>query len=612
MQLRFLRITGPSVTPAEIEFGPGLNVIYGGSNTGKSHIMRLVDYVLGAGRPPEPITEQARYDLVHLGIVLASGQEKTLVRALAGGNVRVFDGLRRDELTTNEGQSLSAKHGANSISMYLLADMSSAGKRLRTDAKGETKELSFRDFKTHILVDETKVQSEESPIQGGQVMNRTRELSAFKYMLTGVDDSALDLAKPEKGFADKQAAQLELLDRQIQDIERNIEQNATDPDEIEGADAVLNQQISNQFRVQELTEATYQQMSYERTQIRTQIEQAQDREQEINLLQARFGLLLRHYDADIERLKGIIDAGQVYDAEPEAHCQVCGAAPENHDPARTCEGDIPAIIEAATAELQEVKRRRVLLVATATDLRTEKEQVQAGLPGLQDKLRAIAADIQREVPSVVTVRSETQALVARRIAIQGELELIRRRAALTKQREEIGVSPGYDATTLIAENQLDGATLDSFCQVVEAELQGWEFPDAKRVFFETSRRDISVAGKSRAANGKGVRALLHSAFSIALMKFCRAKQRPHPGFIMIDSLFITYRDPSNDEEAKIAQTPLRDKAFQKFQEIDPSLQLIILENVDVPKWLEGDRQCSHFTGRPGVGRAGLFPIDAKA
>lgn len=610
MQLRFLRITGPSVTPAEIAFGPGLNVIYGGSNTGKSHIMRLVDYVLGAGRSPEPITEQARYDLVHLGIVLANGEEKTLVRALAGGNIRVFDGLRRDVPAGKDGLALSAKHGANSISMYLLADMNSAGKRLRTDAKGETKELSFRDFKTHFLVDEAKVQNEESPIQSGQVINRTRELSTFKYMLTGVDDSALDLAKPEKGFVDRQAAQLELLDRQIEDVERNIEQSATDPDEVEGVDAELDQRISDQFRVQEQAEAIYQRLSQERASIRVQMEQTQEREHEIDLLQARFSFLLQHYDADIERLKGIIDAGQVYDAEPDAYCQVCGAAPAHHDRARTCDGNIPAIIEAATAELQEVGRRRVALVETATELRSEKERILAGLPELQDRLRALSNDIQREVPSVVTVRSETEALVARRIAIQGELELVRRRAALAKQREEIGVSPGYDATTLIAENQLDGATLDSFCQVVETELQAWEFPDARRVFFETNRRDISVAGKSRAANGKGVRALLHSAFSIALMTFCKNKHRPHPGFVMIDSLFITYRDPSNDEEVEIAQTPLRDKAFRKFKGIDPSLQLIVLENVDVPDWLVDDPQCTHFTGRPGVGRAGLFPIDA--
>lgn len=70
MQLRFLIVSGPKSPPAVVEFGPGLNVIYGGSNTGKSHILRLIDFMLGAKTPPEPVKEQAEYDLVHLGVVL--------------------------------------------------------------------------------------------------------------------------------------------------------------------------------------------------------------------------------------------------------------------------------------------------------------------------------------------------------------------------------------------------------------------------------------------------------------------------------------------------------------------------------------------------------------
>jgi hypothetical protein len=184
---------------------------------------------------------------------------------------------------------------------------------------------------------------------------------------------------------------------------------------------------------------------------------------------------------------------------------------------------------------------------------------------------------------------------------------VRRREALLTQRAELGVSPGYDSTTIVAQQQLDGATLDAFCQVVETELQSWEFPDARRVFFELQKLDISVAGKSRAANGKGVRALLHGAFSIALMKYCRERERAHPGFLLLDSLFITYKDPSDEEETAIARTPLKDRAFQSFASMPSDLQLIVLDNVDVPDWLEKNPQCTHFTGRPGVRRTGLFP-----
>jgi hypothetical protein len=41
-QLRFLRVSGKGKKPAELEFRPGLNVISGASNTGKSYICNVL------------------------------------------------------------------------------------------------------------------------------------------------------------------------------------------------------------------------------------------------------------------------------------------------------------------------------------------------------------------------------------------------------------------------------------------------------------------------------------------------------------------------------------------------------------------------------------------
>ena len=56
------------------------------------------------------------------------------------------------------------------------------------------------------------------------------------------------------------------------------------------------------------------------------------------------------------------------------------------------------------------------------------------------------------------------------VAIQRSPELVRRREALLPQRAELGVSPGYDSSTIVVKQQLDGTALDTFSQVVEAEL----------------------------------------------------------------------------------------------------------------------------------------------
>ncbi|TNC46258.1 hypothetical protein FHG66_19135 [Rubellimicrobium rubrum] len=608
MQLRFLLVTGPNSPPASVDFGPGLNVVYGGSNTGKSHIMRLIDFVLGAKNPPEPIAEQAGYDLIHLGVLFDDGAEKTLVRALQGGNIKVIDGLTRARPAQAQGTSVSAQHSAQiSLSRMLLAQVGAKDARVRTDASGKTRDLSFRDLQRLALVSETKIQDVSSPVLSGQFVTKTAETSVFKYMITGVDDSALDVAKPDSEQHLRRAVQLELLDQQIRDAEHEVAEADQDNEELLKLDRELDAELSRSFVVQESAEVSYRELTFNRLQMRREHEAIQDRLSEIDTLTARFNLLAEHYNSDEARLASIVEAGHFFTLEDAVDCPICGASPEHHRAEKACEGDVGEIILAAEAEITELRERAVELQLTISGLRVERDELAARARELLLRLNGLQADILHEVPTVQTIRSVTSQVIAKKLSIQKSLELVRRRDNLVAQRAELGVSPGYDSSTIVAQQQLDGATLDAFSQVVEAELQSWDFPEAKRVFFELPKLDISVAGKSRAANGKGVRALLHGAFDIGLMKFCKNLGRSHPGFLILDSLFITYKDPSDAGDSAIAGTPLKDRAFRAFATLPNDLQLIILENVDVPDWLEGQPQVTHFTGSAAIGRAGLFP-----
>jgi hypothetical protein len=123
MQLRFLHVTGPNTEPAN------------------------VDYVLGAKNPPEAITEQALYDLVHLGVAMDDGTETTFVRALRGGEIRIIEGLVKARPAPKQGTAVSAQHSAKvSLSKILLNQLGASGARVQTRAAGDTRVLSFRDL----------------------------------------------------------------------------------------------------------------------------------------------------------------------------------------------------------------------------------------------------------------------------------------------------------------------------------------------------------------------------------------------------------------------------------------------------------------------------------
>lgn len=94
-RLRFLGFYGPQKQPSSVTFGPGLNVIYGASNTGKSFIVEAIDFMLGGKPPLRDIPERVGYDLILLGLETLDGKSFTLWRSMDGGGFRLYDGLHQ-------------------------------------------------------------------------------------------------------------------------------------------------------------------------------------------------------------------------------------------------------------------------------------------------------------------------------------------------------------------------------------------------------------------------------------------------------------------------------------------------------------------------------------
>ena len=97
--------------------------------------------------------------------------------------------------------------------------------------------------------------------------------------------------------------------------------------------------------------------------------------------------------------------------------------------------------------------------------------------------------------------------------------------------------------------------------------------------------------------------------------FCRERNLPHPGFIILDTPLLTYRDPlknkkdgalSPDEQA-LRNTSLKDFFFEHLAAVSKLGQIIVIENVDLPTNLSSVAHVETFTGDPSNGRFGLFP-----
>ena len=190
--------------------------------------------------------------------------------------------------------------------------------------------------------------------------------------------------------------------------------------------------------------------------------------------------------------------------------------------------------------------------------------------------------------------------------------LYKRIKSIRRRLDEPVVAPHEKPEEKIETPEVDQyipkSVLRTFSKIVERILNEWHFPDATDVYFDEVKRDVVIGGRLRGSRGAGLCAITYSAFILALFEFCRARKKPHPGFIILDSPLIAYKEPKADDEG-IISTDLKLRFYEHLQTFAGAEQIFIVDNTDPPEhFLDNATQ---FTGNPAIPRCGLFPCLPK-
>ncbi len=102
--------------------------------------------------------------------------------------------------------------------------------------------------------------------------------------------------------------------------------------------------------------------------------------------------------------------------------------------------------------------------------------------------------------------------------------------------------------------------------------------------FSEADWDIVISGRRRASHGKGVRAVLHAAFSLGLLGYCISNTISYPNFIVIDSPLVVYREPDTSDDSM--KLDVKDAFYNDIASSFSEAQVIILENENPPTELE--------------------------
>jgi len=611
-QIRALSFHGADKDPAVVLFGPGLNVIHGASNTGKSFVVEAIDFMLGGKGPLTDIPERVGYDRVMLAIEnVSTGKEYTLLRSHEGGAFKLFEGIYDQELPVDdEGTTLADTHSeknADNLSAWLLEKLDMAHSRIRKNKNNETISLSFRNLARLAIVNEEEIIQKRSPLADGNYTADTANFSAFKYLLTGTDDSALVSLRKTTPEETSREAQIDLLDDLIKNYQRQVKDIAGKPAELEEQDEKLGSALEVKARQLSLVEGTFKDLSARRRTYYKRIEEVDNRLTEISTLLQRFELLDEHYDSDLQRLKGMEEAGSLFVALGKTNCPICGASPNHQHADESCDGDIERVVAAATAEIKKIENRKTDLVSTISTLDREQSTLQNRLPGVRTSLQEVSSEINEIVaPDLKRQRATYTELSDKRVNVKEAISLYDSLEDFEARKAKLVAEDAAVSSSSNIGTELPKSVVDDFAMTFEETLKEWQFPSSGRVYFDMKSKDMVIDGKDRVAYGKGLRAITQAAFSVSLLRYCKKHEGRHPGFVTLDSPLLSYKEPDTADD-DLSESGLKEAFYQDLNSATDDRQFIIIENVPPTAEIALSDQTIEFTGTSESGRFGLFP-----
>ncbi len=614
LALTSLSVGGPGKQSAELIFSPGLNVIVGASNTGKSYVFQCIDYLLGSKTPPKESPHSSGFNRSTLRITTADGHQYVFERSHGHAGVLVTPLSSYGQIDPLAGDSMSAAHqpdSANSLSQWLLEKIGLSGLQIRKNTRGERINFTFRHVAHLAMVDENRIIREGSPATTGDdsSTSQSAEQRAFNALIAGEGDGSsgeIPLKKKDRNLT--LDGKIEWITAEIGRRQNMISVSGQGDETCDARLKRIDEELNIATSLVSAAKEKIVSLEQQRRDNRENLIAARDRMTVIRERLKRFEVLLQFYDTDAQRIQATVEAGHTFERLPSGHCAVCGMFP-NTTHEHASDSAIDNFVAAATSELtklatlsrdlrmtmEALKDEDLTLVSREGELVKEADTI---AKELQEALNPQSVVSSAHLRELVQTKSEVEKIRDAQMEVERlKLELM----GLEKAKKQRGPAiPKLEKVT--------AGSVAEFCQIVTATLRAWQYPLDSDVSFDPKLFDLIINNQSRGSLGKGHRALTHAAFNISLLRYCQDKGLPHPGFVILDSPLNPYRGQTlgTGSDAPISRK-VQDAFYGDLANCRSGEQYIIMENTPVPNVLIDQINHIEFTGNAELGRSGFFP-----
>ena len=579
-------LTGSGVEESGVDLTPGLNIIYGPSETGKSYITKCIKFMYG--KKDSEIDDTFGFDTVHM-ILDVDGASLSLTRRLdeekivVSGNVA---GIENGEYSLSSGKK---RIGDLWLSLMGIDEPTNIIKK--NDFTPER--LNFSSIWHMFLLDEDTISKPESILMPSQYPKWPKTKAAILYLMLGDNFLKDKDSKAEKKAKEKRQAVETFINSRISSLatrKNSLKENYKGQSTEE-----LQRKIGEVLKSIEAAEKEMNAAIGRSRELAEEIIGIDGQLAESKTLRNRYRALRSQYRSDIRRLTFIAEG----DIENEnitkpVSCPYCG-------------GDVKAekrksYVEPAKAEVEK-------LVPKISDLQDAQDELADTIKNLEARREAAVAEkdvLDQRIRS--QMRPKISELQDHLIEYKQAVEFSKEEQILADIEEDMKKElEKYEAEDVVelkfdVDSHYTDEIMKKWGDIIDVIFKECHYDKYDISVLSKESFDVSVNGHAKKTFGEGYRAFVNVIMVLALQEYLEKNGTYSSNILVLDSPILTLKERVSVKASEGMQASL----FKYLIAHQTGHQTVVVEN-DPPQIDYTGVNMIHFTQEDdGVSRYGLL------
>lgn len=563
--IKRLRVSGIDKIDGIVEFTDGLNLIQGRSNTGKTWILKCINYLLGNDK--RPYTHATGYTDIEGVFQTELYGEITFTRELDSPYVHVESD--NDQITNGDyatDYQTSSVLYLNDLWMNILGLEKVI--EVPKSARYARERMSWRNLVGVFYVDEDEISKSSSIVIKDSTYEDTPLLASLYYLLTGdYKEGVPEILDPKKATARKQGI-LEFIEERADALKQQRSEYILKLEELSGND--IEKEMQDQTELIHETQEEINELVEENKAIAQQLSEYRQKDANCRVLLDRYESLISQYKADLQRLDFISKGEQAVKGLPANEvCPFCGG--EIHS-----EED-ESYAEAISAEIKRIASELAVIAATVKSVEEEQRAIQANIDELNERRAKLNHTVEEKNLLMQDYR-ETLKRYKEYTSLKNGIEFVgeqlealgkKRTAELEKKKnpplyhpkDEFKELAGYEFTTLLNKILKE-------CNYLLGGYASWDFKSF----------DILIDNEPKSDDqGQGYRSFLNSVVALMIYEyFNKDDVFIKPGFMMIDTPLLGL----DEDDEGLDKDTIRNGLYEYLLGHQGKGQIIVVDNLN--------------------------------